>query len=74
MNEHILRLANQAFDLDESGEMAEQVPYGFMEEFAKLIVLECTAYLNGPSEVYNQNEQDVCDRNARLIKQYFGIE
>jgi hypothetical protein len=49
-------------------------PEAQLQEFAELIVLECAAYLNGAVEVYNQNEQDVCDRAARHIKQHFGVE
>lgn len=42
--------------------------------FAELIVKECATYLNVAVEVHNQNEQDVCDRAARAIKRYFGVE
>jgi len=77
MNEHIIRLMEQATVQEGShGAFGEPTTneYVDLEKFAELIVLECAAYLNGPAEVYNQNEQDVCDRNARLIKQYFGIK
>lgn len=74
MNEHIKRLAKQA--TRRYDRLGNEIPWAQpdLEKFAELIVLECTGYLNGPAEVYNQNEQDVCDRNARLIKKYFGIE
>ena len=45
-----------------------------VSKFAELIVAECATYLNVAVEVHNQNEQDVCDRAARAIKRYFGVE
>ena len=45
-----------------------------VSKFAELIVAECATYLNVAVEVHTQNEQDVCDRAARAIKRYFGVE
>ena len=74
MNERIRELEKQCteqiIDYD-VGTMYDQVDH---RKLAELIVRECATYLNVAVEVHNQNEQDVCDRAARAIKLYFGVE
>ena len=73
MNEHIRELVKQCttqlIDYD-VGVKYDQVDH---IKLAELLVQECATYLNVAVEVHNQNEQDVCDRAARAIKRYFGV-
>jgi hypothetical protein len=74
MNEHILELAERA--TRRYDRLGFEIPFAQpdLEKFAELVVLECAAYLNGAAEVYDQQDQDTCDRAARHIKQYFGVK
>jgi hypothetical protein len=77
MNEHIKALAKEHFCSTEFNDGTVHECYEFSEvelaKFAELLVQECATYLNVAVEVHNQNEQDVCDRAARAIKRYFGV-
>lgn len=44
------------------------------ELFAKLIVQECVAFISGVVEVHNQQEQDVCARAVKGLKNYWQID
>ena len=75
MNERIKELQSQAFLQCKAFEDGSVIRTDeAFEKFAELIVAECATYLNVAVEVHNQNEQDVCDRAARAIKRYFGVE
>ena len=76
MNEHIKELLLKVVHMQgEDGEyLPSLVTEEHIEKFAELLVQECATYLNVAVEVHNQNEQDVCDRAARAIKRYFGVE
>lgn len=74
MNERIKELQSQAFLQCKAFEDGSVIRTDeAFEKFAELIVAECATYLNVAVEVHNQNEQDVCDRAARAIKRYFGV-
>ena len=76
MNERIQLLAEEAIK-DMSGSFDiwyMPKPNEFINKFAELIVRECSAFLNGAVEVYTQAEQDACNRAAKGLKNYFGVE
>ena len=78
MNERIKELIDQAtipvIETNDYNGMAYET-YQFSQElFAELIVRECSAFLNGAVEVYTQAEQDACNRAAKGLKNYFGVE
>jgi hypothetical protein len=68
MNERIKELADQMFDMDESGDIAEVVPYGFMEKFAELIVQECLVHCEAFEIEVNRGTL------VSRIKDHFGIK
>jgi len=79
MNEHIKALAEQATEYATTRHPTSNTVLSinsekFEQKFAELLVQECATYLNVAVEVHNQNEQDVCDRAARAIKRYFGVD
>ena len=74
MNERIQELAKKARKHFPKTETSGEFWVFDEEKFALLIVKECAAYLNVAMEVYTQSEQDLYDRGATKIKQYFGVE
>ena len=84
MNERIAQLAEEAtYEMEfggnvlqtTNGEVNYEIPAGFIEAFAKLIVRECVNVLDKAQ--WDKGEDWVCADGTRIIpqiKEHFGVE